>query len=159
MDEGSLIANNCRFINNKSQKTGGAICSEDGGTVELNNCYFNGNKVNDEENDFSNYGSSTDDCWTFNDCLFEGHGSLDVEENPLQRQVDISPDIEDTVDYAVLYKDGEIYARKSCKDGETATFGDDLETLLDPRTYTVYMVEGDAYSIKKDIILINNLQL
>ncbi|MDO5811251.1 MAG: hypothetical protein Q4Q37_09160, partial [Methanobrevibacter sp.] len=149
VDEGSLIAYNCRFINNKAEKAGGAICSEDGGKVVLNNCSFNGNKVNDDTNDFSNYGSSTDECWTFNDCLFEGQGNLNVTKNPLERQVTISPDIEDTVDYAVLYKDGDIYARKSCKDGESATFGDDIETLLEPGTYTVYMVQGDAYSIKK----------
>ena len=143
VDGGTFIANNCQFLNNWAEDDGGAISCEDDGTVVLNNCYFEGNKkIKDgveEENDFGNEGGESG-TWTFNDCRFKGHGSLEIEVDAPAKSVEITPDIEygkEEVNYAVLYKNGKEYARTACNDGDTATFSD-----LEPGTYTVYMMKN-----------------
>ena len=114
VDGGTFIANNCQFLNNWAEDDGGAISCEDDGTVELNNCYFEGNKkIKDgvtEENDFGNEGGASG-TWTFNDCRFKGHGSLEIEVDAPAKSVEITPDVEDDINYAVLYKDGDEYYR------------------------------------------------
>ena len=141
-DGGSFIANNCVFTNNKAAKTGGAISCEDDGSVTLNSCYFEGNKVgNDEdgyeENDFGyEDGEGAPGEWEFNDCRFKGHGSLDIDVEGVTKSVTISPEVEDDVNYAVLYLNGEEYDRKLCDNLNPATFKD-----LDAGTYTVYMMK------------------
>ncbi|MEE0934829.1 MAG: Ig-like domain repeat protein, partial [Methanobrevibacter sp.] len=141
-DAGTFIANNCRFINNWAEDDGGAISCEDDGTVELNNCYFEGNKkIKDgieEENDFGyEDGAGKPGFWTFNDCQFKGHGSLEIEVDAPNQSVEITPDVEDEgVNYAVLYLNGEEYKRKLCDNINPATFED-----LEPGTYTVYMMK------------------
>ena len=139
VDEGSLIANDCRFINNKADRHGGAICIEDSGSVTLNNCYFEGNKKGSDANDFEDYsidgGESAD--WYFENCLFVGSGDLHIDVDAPAKSVTITPDVEDDVNYAVLYKDGQEYDRTACNDGDTATFSD-----LEPGTYTVYMMKN-----------------
>ncbi len=140
VDGGTFIANNCQFLNNWAEDDGGAISCEDDGTIELNNCYFEGNKkIKDsvtEENDFGNEGGASG-TWTFNDCRFKGHGSLEIEVDAPAKSVEITPDVEDDINYAVLYKDGDEYYRTACNDGDTATFSD-----LEPGTYTVYMMKN-----------------
>ena len=85
---GTFVANNCQFTNNKAKSTGGAISCENTGSVELNNCYFEGNKVGDDENDFGyEHGSGNPGSWEFNDCRFKGHGSLDIDIDPLTKSV------------------------------------------------------------------------
>ena len=145
--DASLNAYNCSFTNNNADNGGGAVFVEDGATASFENCYFEGNKadgsinhVQTDEGDGSSY--------SFTDCLFKGDGSIGVTKNPLKRQVEISPEVnDDDADHIILYKDGAEYARKSY-DGADVTFGD-LETLLEPGNYTVYMAKGDAYSTEK----------
>ena len=139
VDEGSLIANNCRFINNKADRHGGAICIEDGGSVTLSGCYFEGNKVGSNANDFEDYsidsGKTAD--WSLNDCQFKGSGSIEINVDYSHKSVAITPDVSDDVNYAVLYKDGSFYDRTACNDGDTAVFSD-----LERGTYTVYMMKN-----------------
>ncbi|MBQ7927788.1 MAG: Ig-like domain repeat protein [Methanobrevibacter sp.] len=145
VDEGTLVANNCRFINNKADRYGGAICIEDKGSVTLNNCYFEGNKKgSDTPNDFDGYDEDEDDAisWSFYNCLFKSGGSIEIEVDAPNKAVSITPDVSDDVNYAVLYKDDSEYARLPCNDGDTVTFGNTLETLLEPGTYTVYMMKN-----------------
>jgi len=140
--DGKVIANNCTFKNNWAGRMGGAIYNK-GGSVTLNNCHFEGNTkgrgTSKVDNDFDDEG----DCsWSFSECTFVGKGSLEVTEYVLIKQVEITPNIEDTVDYAVLYnKDGDEVARKPCHNGDTAKFGDDIDAILESGTYTVYMVK------------------
>ena len=134
---GTFIANNCQFTNNKAKSTGGAISCEKTGSVELNNCTFEGNKVGDDENDFGyEHGSDNPGSWEFNDCRFKGHGSLDIDVAGVTKSVTISPEVEDDVNYAVLYLNGEEYKRLLCDNLNPATFDD-----LDAGTYTVYMTK------------------
>ena len=134
---GTFIANNCQFTNNKAKSTGGAISCEKTGSVELNNCYFEGNKVGDDENDFGyEHGSDNPGSWEFNDCRFKGHGSLDIDVEGVTKSVTISPAVEDDVNYAVLYLNGEENKRLLCDNLNPATFKD-----LDAGTYTVYMMK------------------
>ena len=139
VDEGTLVANNCRFINNKADRHGGAICIEDGGSVTLNSCYFEGNKRGSDANDFEDYDIDSDKSadWYFENCLFVGSGDLHIDVDAPAKSVTITPDVEDDVNYAVLYKDGQEYDRTACNDGDTATFSD-----LEPGTYTVYMMKN-----------------
>ena len=143
VDEGSLVANDCRFINNWAGRYGGAICVEDSGSVTLKNCYFEGNTKksgNDKvSNDFDNYDEDYDDAisWNFENCQFKGDGSLDIEVDAITKSVQITPDVSDDVNYAVLYKDGNEYDRKPCNDGDTVKFSN-----LDSGTYTVYMMKN-----------------
>uniref|UniRef100_UPI00388F37B3 Ig-like domain repeat protein n=1 Tax=Methanobrevibacter sp. TaxID=66852 RepID=UPI00388F37B3 len=141
-DAGTFIANNCRFINNWAEDDGGAISCEDDGTVELNNCYFEGNKkIKDsieEENDFGyEDGAGSPGYWTFNDCQFKGHGSLEIEVDAPNQSVEITPDIEDEgVNLVVLYKDGSYNTEKPWASLHSVEFTD-----LEPGTYTVYMMK------------------
>ncbi len=135
---GSLTANNCRFTNNKADRYGGAICIEyDGCTVTLNNCYFNNNTKGSDKNDFETYDcDSSTVTWNFNNCLFEGDGSIDIDVDAPEKSVTIDPSVSDDVNYAVLYKNGGEYDRKLCDNNNPATFTD-----LDAGTYTVYMMK------------------
>ena len=145
VDEGSLIANNCSFLNNKADRYGGAICIEDKGSVTLNNCYFEGNKKgSDVANDFDDYDEDEEDAisWSFDNCLFKSDGSIEIEVDAPDKEVTITPDVSDDVNYAVLYKDDSEYARLPCNDGDTVTFGNTIDTLLEPGTYTVYMMKN-----------------
>jgi len=140
-DAGTFIANNCRFINNWAEDDGGAISCEDDGTVELNNCYFEGNKkIKDgieEENDFGYEDSASNPgFWTFNDCRFKGHGSLEIEVDAPNKSVTITPSVTDDVTTAVLYKDGTYYDEESFAIRPYAEFND-----LDEGTYTVYLIK------------------
>ena len=143
VDEGSLIARNCRFTNNWAGKTGGAICIEDKGSVTLENCYFEGNtrKYDSEKepNDFDDFDIDSGESayWYFTNCEFKGDGSLDIEVNSLTKSVDITPSVNDDVNYVVLYKDGIEQYRKPCNTGDTATFSN-----LERGTYTVYMMKN-----------------
>ena len=142
-DGGSFIANNCVFTNNKAADSGGAISCEDDGSVTLNSCYFEGNKVgNDEdgykENDFGyEDGEGAPGSWEFYDCRFKGHGSIDWKLDAPSKSVTITPEVEDDVNYTVLYLNGEEYKRLLCDNLNPATFED-----LDAGTYTVYMMKG-----------------
>ena len=127
VDEGSLIANDCRFINNKADRHGGAICIEDSGSVTLNNCYFEGNKKgSDEANDFEDYdidsGATAD--WSFDNCQFKGDstGSVTWELHPSIKSVDISVDVNEDVSHAVLYKDGVECYRTPCGKDDDVSF-------------------------------------
>ena len=141
-DAGTFIANNCRFINNWAEDDGGAISCEDDGTVELHNCYFEGNKkIKDgieEENDFGyEDGAGKPGFWTFDDCQFKGHGSLEIEVDAPNQSVEITPDVEDEgVNLVVLYKDGSYYTEKPWASLHSVEFTD-----LEPGTYTVYMMK------------------
>ena len=142
VDEGSLIANDCKFINNKADRYGGAICIEDKGSVTLNNCYFEGNKKgSDEANDFDDYsidsGESAD--WSFNNCLFIGSGSLDIEVDAPTKSVTITPNVDDDIDKIVLYKNGVEYDDEACNNLRPVTF-----SHLEKGTYTVYLMKGDG---------------
>ncbi len=156
VDEGSLIATDCRFINNKADRYGGAICIEDGGSVELINCYFEGNKKgSDEPNDFDDYsidsGKSAD--WSFENCLFIGHGSLEIEVDAPTQSVTITPDVDDDVNLVVLYKDGSYYTDKPWANLHSVEF-----TNLETGTYTVYMMKDSdkRYSYSGNIFTISD---
>ncbi len=141
VDEGSLVANDCKFINNKADRHGGAICIEDSGSVTLNNCYFKDNKKgSDEANDFEDYsidgGESAD--WSFTNCLFVGSGSLDIDVDASEKSVSITPWVDDNINLVVLYKDGKFYDDNPGASGRTTTFTD-----LEKGTYTVYMMKDD----------------
>ena len=145
--DASLIANNCRFTNNKADNGGGAVCAEDDASATFNNCYFEGNTAPDGNNVLDKDGGSH----TFNNCRFIGSGSLDIVVDAPAKTVHITPDVNDDVNYAVLYKGGNYYDRKPCNDGDTATFSN-----LERGTYTVYMMKnweakyeysGNAFSI------------
>ncbi|MDO5860279.1 Ig-like domain repeat protein, partial [Methanobrevibacter sp.] len=140
VDEGSLIANDCRFINNKADRHGGAICIEDSGSVTLNNCYFKGNKKgSDEENDFEDYSidSGETPVWSFTNCLFVGSGDLHIDVDAPEKSVTITPVVDETINLVVLYKDGKFYDDNTGASGYSTTFTD-----LDKGTYTVYLMEG-----------------
>ena len=145
--DASLIANNCRFTNNKADNGGGAVCAEDDASATFNNCYFEGNTAPDGNNVLDKDGGSH----TFSNCRFIGSGSLDIEVDAPAKTVHITPDVDDDVNYAVLYKNGAEYSRTACNDGDTATFSN-----LERGTYTVYMMKnweakyeysGNAFSI------------
>ena len=72
--DASLIANNCRFTNNKADNGGGAVCAEDDASATFNNCYFEGNTAPDGNNVLDKDGGSH----TFSNCRFIGSGSLDI---------------------------------------------------------------------------------
>ena len=140
VDEGSLIANDCRFINNKADRHGGAICIEDSGSVTLNNCYFKGNKKgSDEENDFEDYSidSGETPVWSFTNCLFVGSGDLHIDVDAPEKSVTITPVVDETINLVVLYKDGKFYDDNTGASGYSTTFTD-----LEKGTYTVYLMEG-----------------
>ena len=156
VDEGSLKATDCRFINNKADRYGGAICIEDGGSVELINCSFEGNKKgSDEPNDFDDYsidsGKSAD--WSFENCLFIGHGSLEIEVDAPTQSVTITPDVDDDVNLVVLYKDGSYYTDKPWANLHSVEFTD-----LETGTYTVYMMKDSdkRYSYSGNIFTISD---
>ena len=139
VDEGTLVANNCRFINNKADRYGGAICIEDGGSVTLNSCYFEGNKKGSDANDFDDYDIDSDKSadWSFENCLFIGQGSLEIEVDAPAKSVEITPDVEDEgVNLVVLYKDGSYYTEKPWASFHSVEFTD-----LEKGTYTVYMMK------------------
>ena len=131
--DASLIANNCRFTNNKADNGGGAVCVEDDASATFNNCYFEGNTAPDGNNVLDKDGGSH----TFSNCRFIGSGSLDIEVDAPAKTVHITPDVDDDVNYAVLYKGGNYYDRKPCNDGDEATFSN-----LEKGTYTVYMMKN-----------------
>ena len=143
VDEGSLIANNCRFINNKADRHGGAICIEDGGSVTLNGCYFEGNKKGSDANDFDDYDIDGDKSadWTFNDCQFKGSSDSSVtwQLHPSIKSVDISVDVEEDVSHVVLYKDGQERYRTPCGKDDDVSFYN-----LERGTYTIYMIKGSS---------------
>ena len=131
--DASLIANNCRFTNNKADNGGGAVCAEDDASATFNNCYFEGNTAPNGNNVLDKDGGSH----TFNNCRFIGSGSLDIVVDAPAKTVHITPDVNDDVNYAVLYKGGNYYDRKPCNDGDEATFSN-----LEKGTYTVYMMKN-----------------
>ena len=131
--DASLIANNCRFTNNKADNGGGAVCVEDDASATFNNCYFEGNTAPNGNNVLDKDGGSH----TFNNCRFIGSGSLDIVVDAPAKTVHITPDVNDDVNYAVLYKGGNYYDRKPCNDGDEATFSN-----LEKGTYTVYMMKN-----------------
>lgn len=82
-DSCSLIARNCRFINNKAAAGGGAVCIEgSGSSASFEYCYFEGNKVGDDVNDAHNKDGGTH---SFYYCDFKG--SIDVD---FDYEVDLS---------------------------------------------------------------------
>ena len=131
--DASLIANNCRFTNNKADNGGGAVCAEDDASATFNNCYFEGNTAPNGNNVLDKDGGSH----TFNNCRFIGSGSLDIVVDAPAKTVHITPDVNDDVNYAVLYKNGAEYARTACNNHDTATFSN-----LEKGTYTVYMMKN-----------------
>ena len=141
VDEGSLIANDCRFINNKADRHGGAICIEDSGSVTLNNCYFKGNKKgSDEENDFEDYSIDSGETpnWSFTNCLFVGSGDLHIDVDAPEKSVTITPVVDETINLVVLYKDGKFYDDNTGASGYSTTFTD-----LEKGTYTVYLMKDN----------------
>lgn len=131
-DECSLIAKNCRFINNNAASGGGAVCVEgDGSKAEFYDCYFEGNKQGDEENDVYDKDSGTHE---FSNCSFVGHGSIEFTVDSLQKSVEITPYVYDEVNQLVLYHYGEFYREIDCISGSTKTF-----TNLEDGSYTIYM--------------------
>lgn len=145
VDEGSLTANDCRFINNWAGRYGGAICVEDSGSVTLKNCYFEGNtkKYNSDNvaNDFDSYDEDYDDAisWSFENCKFKGSGSIDIAVDDLTKSVTITPMVDDEdINKVVLYKDNSFYDDAACNNYRPVVF-DDLERGY----YTVYLMKGD----------------
>ena len=135
-DECSLIARNCRFINNKAASGGGAVCVEgDGSKAEFYNCSFEGNKQGDDENDVHDKDSGTH---LFSNCDFIGHGSIDFTVNYVDKSVEITPEVEDEVNYLVLYHYGAYYDSTDCNSGSTKTFEN-----LEEGSYTIYMMYND----------------
>ncbi|WP_298523334.1 right-handed parallel beta-helix repeat-containing protein, partial [uncultured Methanobrevibacter sp.] len=134
--DASLVANNCRFTNNNAASGGGAVYLEDGASATFTDCYFEGNKAGGSANHVQNEAGSSS-SYSFNNCRFIGSGSLEIEVHAPYKSVDITPDVEDDVNYAVLYKGGSYYDRKACNDGDTATFSN-----LERGTYTVYMMKN-----------------
>ncbi|MBR6024914.1 MAG: Ig-like domain repeat protein [Methanobrevibacter sp.] len=133
--DASLIAKNCRFTNNNAASGGGAVYVEDGATATFNSCYFEGNKAAGSANHVQDEDSSS--SHSFSDCQFIGSGSLDIDVEVTTNTVRITPDVNDDVNYAVLYKNGEVCGREPCNDGDTATFDN-----LEKGTYTVYMMKN-----------------
>ena len=152
VDEGSLIANNCRFTNNWAGKSGGAICVEDAGSATLNNCYFEGNtkkyKSEMEANDFDSYDEDSEGAisWSFDNCQFKGDstGSVTWQLHPLTKSVDISVDVSDDVSHAVLYKDGVECYRTPCGKDDDVSF-----SYLERGTYTIYLIKGSSLTTEK----------
>ncbi len=142
VDEGSLTANDCRFINNWAGQKGGAICIENSGSATLRNCYFEGNTKGNETipNDFDDYeiGSGETADWRFENCHFIGSGSIDYEVDSLDKTVSVTPRVDDDVNYVVLYKEGSYYDEKPCASGYVAEFTD-----LDKGTYKIYMAKNE----------------
>ena len=135
-DSCSLVARNCRFINNNAASGGGAVCVEgDGSSATFINCYFEGNKQGNEDNDVHDKDSGTH---SFSNCDFTGHGSIEYEVNYVEKSVTITPDVEDEVNRLVLYHYGEFYAEEDCNSGSTKTFTD-----LEVGSYTIYMMYHD----------------
>ncbi|WP_407380671.1 hypothetical protein [Methanobrevibacter sp.] len=147
VDEGSLVAEDCQFINNWAGRYGGAICVEDAGSVTLNNCYFEGNTKyygdNKVANDFDNYDEDKPGAieWNFDNCLFVGSGSLGIEVDAPEKSVTITPNINDDANLVVLYKDGSYYDEAAWASGHYVTFKGHYGTGLDAGTYTVYMMK------------------
>ena len=157
-EDASLIANNCRFTNNKADNGGGAVYVEDGATATFNNCYFEGNKADGSENHVQDEAGS-ESSHSFSNCLFKGSGSLDIEVDAPSQTVHITPDVDDDVNYAVLYKNGVEYDRTACNDGDTATFSN-----LEKGSYTVYMMKnlesryeysGNTFSITNSFFILD----
>ena len=134
--DASLIANNCRFTNNEADNGGGAVYVEDGAKATFNDCYFEGNKADGSANHVQDEAGS-ESSHSFSNCRFIGSGSLDIEVEVTTNTFRITPDVNDDVNYAVLYKNGVEYDRKPCNDGDTATFSN-----LEKGTYTVYMMKN-----------------
>ena len=134
-DKCTLIANNCKFINNEARGGGGAVCIQgDGSTATFNNCYFSDNTAPKGNDVYDKDGGSH----TFSNCVFKGSGSIDFEVDAPEKSVTITPkDVADDANYAVLYKNGVEYDRTPCNDWDTVTF-DHLES----GTYTIYMAKG-----------------
>ena len=155
-DSCSLIARNCRFINNKAASGGGAVCVEgEGSSATFENCYFEGNKVGDEENDVHNKDSGTH---SFYYCDFKGSidGDFNYEVDYAERSVTMTPTVnDDDVNYAVLYKNGNFYDRIACNGNgmDIATF-----TKLEEGSYTIYMMKNEEkrYSYPKTTFRIIN---
>ena len=133
--DASLIAKNCRFTNNNAASGGGAVYVEDGATATFNNCYFDGNKAAGSANHVQDEDSSS--SHSFFDCQFIGSGSLNIDVEVTTNTVHINPDVNDDVNYAVLYKNGEECGREPCSDGDIVTFSN-----LEKGTYTVYMMKN-----------------
>ena len=156
--DASLIANNCRFTNNKADNGGGAVYVEDGATATFNNCYFEGNTAGGSANHVQDEAGS-ESSHSFSNCLFKGSGSLNISVDAPSKTVHITPDVDDDVNYAVLYKNGEEYDRTACNDGDTATF-----TNLEKGSYTVYMMknyesryeyQGNIFSITESFFILD----
>ena len=160
--DASLIANNCRFTNNQADNGGGAVYVEDGATATFNNCYFEGNKAAGSANHVQDEAGSSS-SHSFNNCQFIGSGSLEIVVDAPAKTVHITPDVEDDVNYAVLYKGGIYYDRKPCNDGDTATFSN-----LEKGTYTVYMMKnweskyeysGNTFSIMEPNFVLDGVKV
>ncbi|MBQ6345346.1 MAG: right-handed parallel beta-helix repeat-containing protein, partial [Methanobrevibacter sp.] len=160
--DASLIANNCRFTNNQADNGGGAVYVEDGATATFNNCYFEGNKAAGSANHVQDEAGSSS-SHSFNNCQFIGSGSLEIVVDAPAKTVHITPDVEDDVNYAVLYKGGSYYDRKPCNDGDTATFSN-----LEKGTYTVYMMKnweskyeysGNTFSIMEPNFVLDGVKV
>jgi len=154
-DSCSLIARNCRFINNKAAAGGGAVCIEgSGSSASFEYCYFEGNKVGNDINDAHNKDGGTH---SFYYCDFKGSidEDFDYEVDYAERSVTMTPDVNDEVNYAVLYKNGNFYDRKACNGNgmDTATF-----TELEEGSYTIYMMKNEEkrYSYPKTTFRIIN---
>ena len=141
-DRGSFIARDCHFTNNWAEDDGGAVASEEDGSVTLENCYFEGNTVGKDktENDFGyEDGAGTPGTWSITNCLFKGHGSLEIEVDAPSKSVEITPNVEDEgVNLVVLYKDGSYKTEKPWASFHSVEFTD-----LEKGTYTVYMMKDD----------------
>ena len=140
-DRGSFIAQNCHFTNNWAEDDGGAIASEEDGSVTLENCYFEGNTIGKDkiENDFGyEDGADKPGTWSITNCLFKGHGSLEIEVDAPSKSVEITPNVDDDVNLVVLYKDGSY-----CTEKPWASFHSVEFTDLEKGTYTVYMMKDD----------------
>ncbi|WP_292888460.1 right-handed parallel beta-helix repeat-containing protein [Methanobrevibacter sp. UBA212] len=157
-EDASLIANNCRFTNNKADNGGGAVYVEDGATATFTNCYFEGNTVDGSANHVQDEAGS-ESSHSFSNCLFKGSGSLAIEVDAPSKTVHITPDVDDDVNYAVLYKNGEECDRTACNDGDTATFSN-----LEKGSYTVYMMKnlesryeyhGNIFSITESFFILD----
>ena len=135
-DECSLVARNCRFINNNAASGGGAVCVEgDGSNADFYNCYFEGNKQGDENNDVYDKDSGSH---SFSNCDFIGQGSIDFTVNYVDQSVEITPEVDDEVNYLVLYHYGAYYDSVDCNSGSTKTFRN-----LELGSYTIYMKYND----------------
>ena len=142
-EDASLIANNCRFTNNYAKNGGGAVCVEDGASATFNYCYFKDNSASEGDDVHDKDGGSH----SFSYCYFMGSGSIDYNVNIFDKTVTLTPNVDNSdVNYAILYKDGEIYDKIPCNPYDTVTFGKDISIEHPPLvhgTYTIYMMKNE----------------